>query len=91
MSAPPAAGAAEPVGQDPALEVLAQIPLDEAWDGIPIRFGLPHTREPGLQMLLNQLVDDRLLRPSGTVDRGGVPSGPREGASGDGRPPCRML
>jgi hypothetical protein len=68
-----------------------QIPLDEARDGIPVRFGLPHAREPGLQMLLNQLVDDRLLRPSGTVDRGGVPSSPRESASGDGRPPCRML
>ena len=36
------------VGQDPALEVtlLAQVPLDEARDGIPVRLGLPHPREP---------------------------------------------
>jgi hypothetical protein len=34
-----------PVGQDPAVEVLAQIPLDEARDGIPVRFGLLHARK----------------------------------------------
>ena len=34
MSASPATGAGKAVGQDPALEVLAQVPLDEARIGI---------------------------------------------------------
>ena len=33
MSASPATGAGEAMGQDPALEVLAQVPLDEPRDG----------------------------------------------------------
>jgi hypothetical protein len=70
-----------PSGQDPAVEVLAQIPLDEAWDGITVRIGLPRLRKPGLQVLLDDLVNDGLLRPSGPADRGGVPSGSREGTS----------
>lgn len=91
MPAPPAAGAGKAMGQDPTVEVLAQIPLDEARDGITVGLGLPDPREPGLQILLDDLIDDGLLRPSGTVDRDGGMSGPREGASGDGRHPCRML
>jgi hypothetical protein len=37
---------AKPYGQDPSVEVLAQVPLDEAPNGIPVPFCLPHSREP---------------------------------------------
>lgn len=57
------------------------MPLDEARDGITVRIGLPRLREPGLQVLLDDLVDDGLLGPSGPVDRGGGTSGLRESAS----------
>ncbi len=69
MSAPPAAGTREAMRKDPAGEVLAQIPLDEVRDGIPVRFGLPDAREPGLPMLLNQFVL-YLLKASHPCDSG---------------------
>jgi hypothetical protein len=80
MPAPLAAGAGKAWARI-HIEVLAQIPLDEARDGITVGLGLPDPREPGLQILLDDLIDDGLLRPSGRVDRGGRTSGPREGAS----------
>ena len=45
--------------------------IDEARNGITVGLGLPDPRKPGLQILLDDLMDDGLLRPSGPVDRGG--------------------
>ena len=77
--------------QDPAFEGFTQIPLDEARDGITVRIGLPRLRKPGLQVFLDDLVDDGLLRPSWPVDRGGGMSGSREGTRGYRQRPCRIL
>jgi len=41
-------GAGVAVGQDPAVEIPAQIPLDEARDGITGRISLSYTRQPRL-------------------------------------------
>jgi hypothetical protein len=54
IRAPAGVGNQDVMRQDPAAEIPTEVPLDEAWDGIPDRFGLPHSRESGLQMLQNQ-------------------------------------
>ncbi|MGH9892047.1 MAG: hypothetical protein ACREA0_08715, partial [bacterium] len=85
--------------QDPAVGIPAQVSLDKARDGIAVRLGLPHAREPGLQVPLDHLVNDGLFRLSEAGRPSWGASGPREATvlsgacseGGCGRHPCRIL
>ncbi len=67
-----AAGAGEPVGQNAAAQIGAEVVLSPPGDGIPAEIGAGGQGEEALEMML----DDRVQRGGGgvaaTVDNGGA-------------------
>jgi len=68
-----AAGTGEAVGQDAALQIASQFALHVAGYRVPIAVAFPRQREVGLQVLLDEAVEDGLLGAATGV-RGGSTS-----------------
>jgi hypothetical protein len=62
MTALPATRPGKAIGKDGALKILAKLPLDVCRHGIAIRVVFPCEREVGLQVLLDDTVENRALR-----------------------------
>jgi hypothetical protein len=62
------AGAGEAVGQDAALQVAAQLALHVAGYRVPIALAFARQSEVGLQVLLDEAVEDSLLGVTTGVD-----------------------
>ena len=63
-----AAGTGEAVGQDAALQVASQFALHVAGYRVPIAVAVARQREVGLQVLLDEPVEDGLLGATTGVD-----------------------
>jgi hypothetical protein len=64
--------ARETVGPDSALQVLSESGFDVAWDWVAVGVSFTSASQPGLQVLLNNSIEDGLLGFSGLVDAGAV-------------------
>ncbi len=63
-----AAGAAEAIGQDAALQVASQLALHVAGYRVPIALAFARQREVGLQVLLDEAIEDGLLGATTGID-----------------------
>ena len=70
MAALGTSGTGEAVGEDAALEILAKLPLDVGRYRTAIPVVFPCEGEIGLQLLLNDAVENRVLRTATRVRNG---------------------
>jgi hypothetical protein len=67
MPAVRASGAGEAVGEDAAFEVVAELALHVGRHALPVPVVFPCERQIGLQVLLDDLVEDGLLGMAAAV------------------------
>ena len=63
------AGAGEAVGENPAFEVLAQLVLHVGWYRLAVRVGLARAREPGLEVVLDDAVENGTFGTAAAIHR----------------------